>query len=109
MAGFPETTVEVEALGVRVTALEAGTAASVAVKRGRLILEAELASGSELDLGESYVVGSNRLMLFFDNVLLEPGETEQYVEVGTAGDTSQTVQTNFTMPADGLVTYVIFV
>jgi hypothetical protein len=87
----------------------AAASASIAVKRGKLVLSAELASGSNIALGESYVVGSKGLLLFFDNVLLEPGPTEQYVEVGTAGASSQTVQINFTLPAGSLITYVIFV
>ena len=68
-----------------------------------------IAAGSflTLPLGQSYLVGSSQLKIFFDGVLKKPGLSREYVEVEDALSVGTTIQVLRDLPEDMEVSFVI--
>jgi hypothetical protein len=90
-------------LGVFATAV-AGVVELRGVARATYVLDGDAAAGTEFQVPE-YVIGSNRLMVFWDGFLAEPGE--QYEETGSHGDASQTVTALAAMAAGTRLTFMV--
>jgi hypothetical protein len=89
-------------------AVYATAAAGVVELRGAVratsLLAEDAAPGTALAAPE-YVAGSNRLMLFWDGLLAEPGE--QYEETGSPGTASQTVTALAAIAAGTRLTFMV--
>jgi hypothetical protein len=79
---------------------------ALTVARGQYKAASALASGANITVG-SYVVGSNKLMVWFDGVFCDLGSDNQYTEVGTAGASSTTIKIGFDVPAGSVISYRI--
>ena len=79
---------------------------STAISRGSYTTSASMTASFTLTTG-SYKVGSNNLILFYNNCLCSPGAAKQYTEIGTAGAASTTVSVLFDVPAGGVFDWII--
>jgi hypothetical protein len=74
--------------------------------RGSIRYESGIATGDLLDVAP-YVVGSNRLLVFHDNLFIEPGPNDQYQEVGEAGTESTQIRMCFDIDGKGIIQYLV--
>jgi hypothetical protein len=82
-------------------------AAAVTVKRGDVDTSAAIAVNDAVTVPQ-YIVGSNRLQLFFMGLLCQSGADESYVEVGIDNQTSTSIQILFPVPAGSRLVYIIY-
>lgn len=80
-------------------------APSAAVAREHRVLSAALPAGTPYAV-PSYIVGSNKLQIFYDSALCEAGAGETYQEVGAAGAASDSIIFNVNLPAGAEVTAI---
>jgi hypothetical protein len=80
---------------------------SALVERGDVDTSTAIAENYVITVPQ-YTVGSNRLQLFFMGLLCKSGADKSYVEVGTAGQVSTSVQILFPVPAGSRLEYIIY-
>ena len=108
-AQYPSAKTVYDAVQAAITAAvnAAVAAAKTTVVRGAVNTTSAIASGANVTVG-SYTVGSNRLLIVFNNLICRPGSSNQYVEVGTAGATSTTIKLYMPVKAGELLEYISF-
>ena len=94
------------------TKLEGLTASGgmTTINRVRTVIPLTLADGATFALNYPYKVGSNKLVVYMDGLLLDPSSdgTAQYQEVGTVGTNSSSIMFNFSVQKDSVITYFIY-
>jgi hypothetical protein len=83
------------------------TPAITSIVKGTIDTTSAISSGDELTVG-AYLVGANRIELYYEDEYCTQGVNEVFQEVGTAGDLSTTIQINCDVPAGWSLRYVIF-
>jgi hypothetical protein len=87
-------------------ALAEATGVTPAAVRAGAVTAALIPPGSPIEV-PFYKVGSNRLLVFWDGVLCEPGTDGQYVETGDPGDQSNFIESAEPVPEGTLLTFMV--